>query len=74
MKRRYPSEGWSCVGYIHSDRRALVSCIKGKAEVSTTGQAALDRQDDRVHQWRRAGSTGKVELAARPTMHLGRRF
>ena len=65
LKPRYPSDGWSCVGYIHSDKRALVSCIKGKGlKFSASGQAAIARQDENIHQWRLAGSTGKLELAA----------
>ena len=75
VKPRYPSDGWDCVGYVHSDKRALVSCIKAKGlKLSAAGRAALDRQDENIYRWRPAGSTGKLELAARPTMHLGRRF
>jgi hypothetical protein len=65
VKPRSPSDGWNSVGYIQSDKRALVSCIKAKGlKLSAAGQAALDRQDENIHRWRLAGSTGKLELAA----------
>jgi hypothetical protein len=65
VKSRYPSDGWNCVGYICCDKQALVSCIKTKGlKLSAAGRAALDRQDEKIHRWRLAGSTGKVELAA----------
>jgi hypothetical protein len=42
-----------CVGYVRSDKRALVSCIKaGGLKLSAAGLAALDRQGDRIYQWR----------------------
>jgi hypothetical protein len=57
VKSRYPSDGWNCVGYIHCDKQALVSCIKGKGlKLSAAGRAALDRQGDRIYQWRVARS------------------
>ena len=65
LKPRYPSDGWSCVGYIQYDKRALVSCIKAKGlKLSADGQAALDRQDENIRRWRLTGSAGKLELAA----------
>jgi hypothetical protein len=65
LKPRYPSDGWNCVGFIHSDTRALVSCIRAKAlKLSAAGRAAVDRQDEKIYRWRLAGSTGKLELAA----------
>jgi hypothetical protein len=48
LKPRYPSDGWNFIGHIHSDKRALISCIKAKAlKLSTEGRAALDRQAGR---------------------------
>jgi hypothetical protein len=65
LRPRSESDGWDCVGFIRSDKRALVSCIKAKGlKLSASGQAALDRQDEKIHRWRLAESTGKLELAA----------
>jgi hypothetical protein len=56
---------WSACGYVHSDKRALISCIKAKGlRLSATGRTALDRQDENIHRWRLDGSTGKMDLAA----------
>ena len=56
----FEGKRWSACGYVHSDRWALLSCIKAKSlKLSITGQAALDRQDDRVHQWRAATETNR---------------
>jgi len=57
LKPRYPSDGWNFIGHIHSDKRALISCIKAKGlKLSAAGLAALDRQGDRIDQWRVARS------------------
>ena len=61
----WQGETWRPVGYIHCDKRALVSCIRAKGlKLSAAGQAARDRQDEKIHRWRLAGSTGKLEIAA----------
>jgi hypothetical protein len=63
QRRRYPSDGWDCVGYIHSDKRALVSCVKAKGlKLSAAGRAALDWQDEKIHRWRLVGSTKSWSL------------
>jgi len=65
LKPRYPSDGWNCVGYIHSDKQALISCVKSAGlKLLAAGQAVLDRQNQKIHRWRLTGSTGKLELAA----------
>ena len=65
VKSRYPSDGWNCVGYIYSDKRALASCVKAKGlNLSVAGRAALYRQDEKIHRWRLAASSDVLEIAA----------
>ena len=46
---------WKPVGYIHSDKRALLICIEAKGlKLSAAGRAAIDRQDRKIYRWRRA--------------------
>ena len=72
LTARYPSDGWSCVGFIHSDKRALVSCIKAKGlKLSAAGRAALDRQDGKIYRWRLRWIDRKAG-ACRVTFHLER--
>jgi len=41
------------VGYIRSDKRALLTCIEAKSlNLSAQGQAAIDRQDAKIWRWR----------------------
>jgi hypothetical protein len=49
---------WRAVGYIHSDKRALVNCIAAKGlKLSASGRAALDRQDAKIYRWRMSRQT-----------------
>jgi hypothetical protein len=62
LDRVWQGDEWTAVGYIHSDKRALVRCIEAKGlKLSAQGRAAIDRQDERIYRWRRAE---KVRAAA----------
>jgi hypothetical protein len=51
----WQGEEWAADGYIHSDKRALINCLKAKnLGLSPEGQAALDRQDAKIWRWRRS--------------------
>jgi hypothetical protein len=46
---------WKPVGYIHSDKRALLICIEAKGlKLSAQGRAVIERQDAMIWRWRRA--------------------
>jgi len=50
----WQGEPWAADGYIHSDKRALINCLRAKnLELSEAGRAALDRQDAKIWRWRR---------------------
>jgi hypothetical protein len=43
---------WRAVGYIHSSKMALINCLKVKGlELSSEGQAAIDRQFSGIYRW-----------------------
>lgn len=46
---------WKAVGFIHSNKQALIACLKAKGlKPSKAGQAALARQADEIYRWQRA--------------------
>jgi hypothetical protein len=63
---------WQPVGYIHSDKRALIACIEAKGlKLSAAGRAALDQQGNRIWRWRtyadgvrQTGACGQAENSA----------
>ena len=60
--RTWRGQQWRAVGYVHSSKRALLACIAAKGlELSPAGRAAVERQDAKVHTWRRAAL---MEVAA----------
>src|SRR5262249_16105443 len=53
--RAWQGDEWTAVGFIHSDKRALLACIEAKGlKLSAAGVAAIDRQDGKIWRWRRA--------------------
>jgi hypothetical protein len=50
----WDGQQWASDGFIHSDKQALIDCLKVKGlELSPHGQAALDRQDAKIWRWRK---------------------
>jgi len=48
-------EQWRAVGFIHSDKPALIRCIEAKGlKLSAAGKAALARQPDKIWRWMKA--------------------
>jgi hypothetical protein len=53
--RAWQGDEWTAVGFIHSDKRALLTCIEAKGlKLSAQGRAAIDRQDAKMWRWYRA--------------------
>ena len=73
---RHPLDGWDATGFVHSDKRVLIACIKAKGlKLSAAGRAALSRQGDRIWRWRTHADgvrqTGACGQAENPAMEIG---
>jgi hypothetical protein len=60
--RAWQGDEWTAVGFIHSDKRALLACIEAKGlKLFAAGRAAIGRQDRKIYRWRMAA---RVRAAA----------